>query len=188
MSHSLPTLVIINTHLTTTQRCHVGSKTPINILSSLMHSYLQLGVMTLSFWCCHISAFFPFLHFLGSRCQCSPLSSRWQPGQSGDTSVYKPRPRNHSPANECQDFPFKLRPCTLRSGIWLARWYVHYAHHTPQWMHLRSWMDGTDAFYSMGGVVRNVNYWAKEIFSKRHSCNHNIRWQRHILPDIFNSV
>lgn len=117
MSHSLPTLVIINTHLTTTQRCHVGSKTPINILSSLMHSYLQLGVMTLSFWCCHISAFFPFLHFLGSRCQCSPLSSRWQPGQSGDTSVYKPRPRNHSPANECQDFPFKLRPCTLRSGI-----------------------------------------------------------------------
>lgn len=48
--------------------------------------------MTLSFWCCHILAFFLFLRVLGSRRKWSPLSSRWQPGQSGHTSVYKPRP------------------------------------------------------------------------------------------------
>lgn len=39
------------------------------------YSYLQFGVMTLSFKCCHISAVSPvFLRFLSSRCKWSLLS------------------------------------------------------------------------------------------------------------------
>lgn len=61
---------------------------------------------------------FPFF-CISSAAGVNGLSSRWQLDQSGDTSVYKPRPHSKPSATVCQDFPEKRHPTFLKSNIWL---------------------------------------------------------------------
>lgn len=58
------------------------------------------GVVTLSFRCFHIFQRSPFF-CISQAAGVNGLSSRWQLDQSGDTSVFKPRPCRKIPATVC---------------------------------------------------------------------------------------